>query len=204
LKGQAFQQQASIMAVVTIIVGHPQRVTFCEALAAAYSRGAESAGHKVHLFKLSEIAFDPILREGYRQEQPFEPDLKSAYDALAASDHWVLIFPLWCGDMPALLKGFIERILQPDLIRRQGTENAMNWRIFEKKSARVIMTMAMPVSVYRFWYGPHALKLLKNNILNFIGVKPVRETLLGMIADSSDEKRNRWLKQVEAMGQQAE
>lgn len=192
------------MAVITIIVGHPQRVTYCEALAEAYRRGAESAGHKVHLFKLAEMSFEPILRGGYREEQPLEPDLQAAYDSLAASDHWVLIFPLWCGDMPAILKGFIERILQPDLIKRQGTENAMNWRIFEKKSARIIMTMAMPVSIYRFWYGPHALKLLKNNILNFIGIKPVRETLLGMIADSSDDKRDRWLKQAETMGRGAE
>lgn len=192
------------MATVAIIVGHPQRLSFCEALAEAYRRGAESAGHNVRMFKLAEMNFDPILREGYRRLQPLEPDLEAAYDALAASDHWVLVFPLWCGDMPALLKGFIERILQPGLIKRQGTENAMNWHIFEKKSARIIMTMMMPVSTYRFWYGPHALKLLKKNILNFIGVKPVRETLLGMIADSSDEKRNRWLKQAEAMGQRGE
>jgi NAD(P)H dehydrogenase (quinone) len=192
------------MATVTIIVGHPQRATFCEALAEAYRRGAEKAGHQVHLFKLAELKFEPILWEGYRKEQPLEPDLRSAYNALAASDHWVLIFPLWCGDMPAILKGFLERILQPDLIKRQGTENAMNWRIFEKKSARVIMTMGMPVSIYRFWYGPHALKLLKYNILNFIGIKPVRETLLGMMAESTDEKRDRWLKQAETMGQRAE
>jgi NAD(P)H dehydrogenase (quinone) len=192
------------MARVTIIVGHPQRVTYCEALAEAYRRGAESAGHRVSLFKLGEMVFDPILRGGYREEQPLEPELQAAYDALAASDHWLFVFPLWCGDMPALLKGFFERILQPDLIKRQGTENAMNWRIFENKSARIVMTMGMPVSIYRFWYGPHALKLLKNNILNFIGIKPVRETLLGMIAESSDAKRDAWLKKAEAMGRNAE
>ncbi len=192
------------MAIISIIVGHPQRTTFCEALAEAYRRGAESAGHTIHVFKLADMNFEPILREGYRKEQPFEPDLKSAYGALAASDHWVLIFPLWCGDMPAILKGFIERILQPDLIKRQGTENAMNWRMFQNKSARIIMTMGMPVTVYRFWYGPHALKLLKRNILNFIGVKPVRDTLIGMMANSSSEQRDRWLKQAEAMGQRAE
>lgn len=192
------------MASIAIVVGHPEQMTYCEALAEAYRRGAESKGHEVRLFKLAEMNFDPILRGGYRKEQPLEADLQAAYDALAASDHWVLIFPLWCGDMPALFKGFIERILQPDLVRRQGTENAMNWHIFEKKSARIIMTMAMPVSVYRFWYGPHALKLLKYNILNFIGVKPVRETLLGMVADASDEKRNSWLKKAEAMGERAE
>ncbi len=192
------------MATVSIIVGHPQQTTFCEALAEAYRRGAESAGHTVHLFKLADLKFDPILREGYRKEQPLEPELQSAYNALATSDHWVFVFPLWCGDMPAILKGFFERILQPDLIKRQGTENAMNWRIFEKKSARIIMTMGMPVSIYRYWYGPHALKLLKFNILNFIGIKPVRETLLGMMAELSDAKRDKWQKQVEVLGERAE
>ncbi len=192
------------MADITIIVGHPQRDTYCEALADAYRRGAESAGHTVRLFRLAEMTFDPILHGGYREEQPLESDLQEAYASLSATDHWVFVFPLWCGDMPALLKGFFERILQPDLIKRQGTENAMNWKIFEKKSARIIMTMGMPVSIYRFWYGPHALKLLKNNILNFIGVKPVRETLLGMIAESSNDKRHQWLKQAEALGRKAE
>jgi putative NADPH-quinone reductase len=73
---------------------------------------------------------------GFRAEQPLEPDLRSAYDALAACDHFVLIFPLWCGDMPALLKGFIERILQPDLVANRDTTKAMNWSIFANKSAR--------------------------------------------------------------------
>ncbi len=188
------------MARIAIIVGHSQRQTLCEALAEAYRRGAEAAGHDAKLFVLSQMSFDPILHEGYRREQPLEPDLQRAYDALCASEHWVFVFPLWLGDMPAILKGFLERVLQPDLIRRHGTEHAMNWRLFENKSARLVMTMGMPVSIYRFWYRPHALKLFRNNILHFIGVRPVRETLFGMVADVSLDRRGRWLKEVETLG----
>ena len=94
---------------IMIVVGHPQKNTLCEALGKAYTSGAESAGHQARLFTLADMQFDPILREGYRREQTLEPDLQAAYDALAACDHLVLIFPLWCGDMPALMKGFIER-----------------------------------------------------------------------------------------------
>ncbi len=188
------------MARIAIIVGHPQDQTFCAALANAYARGALAAGHDVKTFALSHMTFDPILHEGYRKEQPLEPDLREACDWLARSDHWVFVFPLWCGDMPALLKGFIERILQPDLIRRHNSEHAMNWRIFENKTARLIMTMGMPVLVYRLWYGPHAIKLIKHNILHFIGVKPVRETLFGMVTDVPTDKRLAWLKDVEALG----
>ena len=126
-----------------------------------------------------------------------------AYETLASCDHLVLIFPLWCGDMPAMLKGFIERILQPDLIARENTENAMNWHIFANKTARIVMTMGMPVSIYRWWYGGYALKLLTRNILHFIGIKPVRHTLYGMIGTSKPAARERWLREIEALGKTA-
>ena len=188
---------------IMIVVGHPQKNTFCEALGNAYRTGAESVGHEVKLFHLADMRFDPILHEGYRREQALEPDLRDAYECLAASDHLVLVFPLWCGDMPALLKGFIERILQPDLLARAATENAMNWSIFKNKSARIVMTMGMPVSIYRFWYGGHALKLLTRNILNFIGIKPVRHTLFGMVGTTKPQARDRWIEQIREVGRNA-
>ena len=191
------------MAKIMVVVGHPQHNTFCEALGKAYAAGAQRAGHEVTLFLLSQINFDPVLREGYRKEQPLEPDLKLAYAALAACDHLVIVFPLWCGDMPALLKGFIERLLQPDLIARQSTENAMDWHIFHDKSARIVMTMAMPVSIYRWFYRGHALKLLTRNILHFIGIKPVRHTLYGMIASSKPAQRESWLAEMQVLGERA-
>jgi len=188
------------MAKIMIVVGHPQTNTLCEALGRAYKSGAESAGHEVTIFTLATMSFDPILHHGYRHEQALEPDLHRAYDTLSACDHLVLVFPLWCGDMPALLKGFIERILQPDLIARENTENAMNWSIFRNKTARIIITMGMPVSIYRFWYRGYALKLLTRNILHFIGIKPVRHTLFGMVATSKPQTRNGWIEQVRALG----
>jgi putative NADPH-quinone reductase len=193
------------MAKIMVVVGHPQQQnTFCEALGKAYAEGAERAGHAVTLFALARMTFDPILREGYHQEQPLEPDLKGAYQALAACDHLVIVFPLWCGDMPALLKGFIERLLQPDLIARQNSENAMDWHIFQNKTARIVMTMGMPVSIYRWFYRGHALKLLKRNILHFIGIKPVRHTLYGMIGTSKPEQRERWLAEMRELGKVAQ
>ncbi|MBN8965866.1 MAG: NAD(P)H-dependent oxidoreductase, partial [Rhizobiales bacterium] len=78
------------MAKIMIVVGHPQTNTLCEALGRAYQNGAESAGHNVTLFTLASLSFDPILHHGYRKEQDLEPDLRRAYNALAACDHLVL------------------------------------------------------------------------------------------------------------------
>lgn len=189
------------MKKIMVIVGHPQASSFCEALGNAYAEGARARGHEVRMFTLSSMTFDPILHNGYLKVQSLEPDLQSAHQALAESDHIVIVFPLWCGDMPALLKGFIERVLQPDLIVRQKTENEMNWNIFPNKTARIVITMGMPVSIYRWWYGGYALKLLKRNILHFLGIKPVRHTLYGMISTSKPEQREKWLEDMRALGQ---
>jgi len=191
------------MAKIAVVVGNPLRDSYCEALGNAYLRGAESAGHTAKLFVLARMNFDAILREGYRRVQPLEPDLAAAREAFLACDHVVFVFPLWCGDMPALMKGFIERLLQPDLLAIQAAGAKASWKVFKGKSARVIMTMGMPGWFYRWYFGAHALKLLKRNILHFIGIKPVRSTIYGMIEAVGDEKRQQWLREVEALGHQA-
>ena len=188
------------MARIVVIVGTPLQDSYCEAIGRAYQRGAESSGHEVRLFVLGDMNFEPVLREGYRHEQPLEPDLVAAREAFIAAGHVVLIFPLWCGDMPAIMKGFIERILQPDLLRIQRSGGRESWKLFKNKSAHVIMTMGMPGWFYRWYFGAHALKLMKRNILHFIGIKPVRETLFGMVSGVSGQKREQWLQRVELLG----
>jgi NAD(P)H dehydrogenase (quinone) len=192
------------MPKIAIVVGNPMRDSYSEALGLAYLRGAESGGHEAKLFLLAHMKFDAILREGYRREQPLEPDLVAARQALQASDHLVFVFPLWAGDMPAIMKGFIERVLQPDLLAIQAAGDKANWKIFMGKSARIIMTMGMRGWFYRWYYGAHALKLLRRNVLHLIGVKPVRSTIYGMIEAVGDETRKQWLREVEALGHQAQ
>ena len=191
------------MSKIAIVVGNPMRNSYSEGLGKAYLRGAEAGGHDAKLFLLAHMKFDAILREGYRREQPLEPDLVAARQALQASDHLVFVFPLWAGDMPAIMKGFIERVLQPDLLAIQKSGGKASWKIFKGKSARIIMTMGMPGWFYRWYYGAHALKLLRRNVLHLIGVKPVRSTIYGMIEAVGDQTRKQWLREVEALGHQA-
>jgi NAD(P)H dehydrogenase (quinone) len=191
------------MAKIVIFVGNPLRGSYSEALAQAYLRGAQGGGHEAKMFVLASMTFDPILHEGYRRAQPLEADLAVARNAFRACDHAVFIFPLWCGDMPALMKGFFERVLQPDLLAIQAGGSKASWKVFKGKSARVIMTMGMPGWFYRWYFGAHALKLLKRNILEFIGIKPVRSTIYGMIEAAGVEKRTAWLHDVELLGRAA-
>lgn len=187
------------MGRVVIIVGHTRRETFCEALGEAYKSGAEAGGHEARLFVTSRLDFDPILHEAFEAVQPLEPDLAAARDALQGADHVVLIFPLWLGDVPAILKGFIERVLQPDLVEPSKTGRFV--KIFKGKTAQVIVTMATPSWAYRWWFGAPALKTLRLHVLGFLGVAPVRSTVFGNIRNVSAETRARWLDEVREMGQ---
>lgn len=191
------------MAKIVIIVGNPLTSSYSEALGKAYLRGAESGGHEAKLVVLAGMTFDPILREGYRRLQPLEADLAIAHEAFIACDHVVFVFPLWLGDMPALMKGFLERLVQPDLLTIQASGGKASWKFFKGKSARVIMTMGMPGWFYRWYFGAHALKLLKRNILNFTGISPVRSAIYGMIEAVGIEKRAQWLRDVEELGRVA-
>jgi NAD(P)H dehydrogenase (quinone) len=186
------------MSRIAVIVGHARKDTFCEALGEAYRRGAEEGGHQTTLFVTSKMTFDPILHEGFARIQPLEPDLQAAHEAITAADHLVLIFPLWLGTLPAILKGFLERVLQPDLV--EPSKKGKFVKIFKGKSARVIMTMGMPGFIYRWYFGAFALRMLKRNILGFVGVSPVRATIHGMVEAASQGKRQSWLGDAEALG----
>ena len=189
------------MARICIIVGHARKDTFCEALGESYRRGAQEAGHEAALFVTSRMAFDPVLHEGFAAVQPLEPDLAAAREAMRAADHLVIIFPLWLGTLPALFKGFLERVLQPELV--EPAKRGQFVKLLKGKSARVIVTMGMPGFVYRFWCGAHALKMLKRNILGFMGVRPIRSTIFGYVEGVSAERRAAWLRELAELGQRA-
>jgi putative NADPH-quinone reductase len=191
-----------LMTKIAIVVGHARQGTFCEAVGEAYRKGAAEAGHEARHFVTARMTLDPSLREGYARVQALEPDLAAASKALLAADHIVLIFPLWLGTLPAIFKGFLERVLQPQLVEpaRQGKFV----KVLEVKSARIIRTMGMPGLVCRWWYGAYALEMLKRNILRFMGVSPIRSTLYGMIEGVSAEQRRLWLEEAAEMGRRAD
>lgn len=144
------------------------------------------------------MKFDPILREGFTKVQPLEHDLQVAHDAIKEADHLVFIFPPWLGTLPAIFKGFLERVLQPDLV--EPPKKGKFTKILKGKSARIIVTMGMPSRIYRWYFGAFALRLMKRNILGFVGVSPIRSTVHGMIEAVTQEKRQAWLADAEAMG----
>jgi putative NADPH-quinone reductase len=112
----------------------------------------------------------------------------------------VFLYPLWLGDMPALMKGFLEQLLRPGFAFSQGTVSDGMRKPLAGKSARVIVTMGMPAAVYRVYFGSHSLKALERNILHFCGIRPVRASVIGSVESMGQARRGVWLARVQRLG----
>ncbi|MDV9042906.1 NAD(P)H-dependent oxidoreductase [Stenotrophomonas sp. RAC2] len=188
---------------ILILLGHPDRDSLCGALAQLYATAAANAGHRVRLLALGELEFDPVLRHGYRQVQPLEPDLQDAADAIKACDHLVLVYPTWWGGMPALLKGFFDRVLLPGYAFRYRRDSVWWDRLLAGRSARVITTLDTPLWYYRWIYRDPGITQLRAPLLEFCGIRPVRVSRLGAVRSSTPAQRSRWLALASELGARA-
>jgi len=189
---------------IVILDGHPDRAEphLIGALANAYKKGAEAAGHEVTSVAVGALEFPLLRSQRSYKEDPTPEVLIPAQKAVLAADHVVILYPLWLGTMPALLKGFFEQIFRPSLM--EEPDNLMAWRrLMKGTSARIVITMGMPGFIYRLVFRAHGLKNLERNILGFVGFGPIRSTLFGMVEAASAEKRAGWLKKMERLGREA-
>ncbi|MET1412748.1 NAD(P)H-dependent oxidoreductase [Roseibium sp. HPY-6] len=190
------------MKTILILDGHPDpdNEHLCHALAKAYSVGAERAAHRPKLVRVADLDF-PILRKPSDfTSEPSPETIRPVRDALLEADHLVLIYPLWLGTLPAYTKAFLEQLLHYDTAFERSVGDRWPKGKMRGKSARIVLTTGMPALAYKLWYGAHSLKSLKRNILGFVGFKPVRSTVFGMVEHAEPAQVGRWLKTMEKLG----
>ncbi len=187
------------MSRILIILGHPDSDSFCGEISRRYKQAAESAGHKCKLIRLGDLEFNPVLLHGYKKRTELEPDLVMAIGEIKLADHLVFVYPTWWGNLPALLKGFIDRTFLPG-ITFSYRDNSLRWdKLLKGKSARLITTMDAPAFYYQLVYFSPGQRALRVATLNFCGVSPVKETIFGPVKTSTPTKREQWLKKVEKL-----
>jgi putative NADPH-quinone reductase len=190
---------------VLLVQGHPDASAphFCHALADAYGLGAREGGHVVRSIEVARLDF-PLLRSQQDWEHgSLPPGLAGAQGDIAWAQHIVLFFPLWLGDMPALFKGFLEQVARPGFAFKGERTNPFTTKGLAGRSARVVVTMGMPAAVYRWFYRAHSVRSLERNILGFVGIAPVHETLIGQVEGLHEAQRLDWLARVRRLGRQA-
>lgn len=181
---------------VLIILGHPTQTSLGKAIAQRYQTEAQSIGHRVQTIELNSLRFDPILHLGYKGEQALEPDLQQAQSQMKWADEIVLVFPIWWGGMPALLKGFLDRTLLPGFAFKYEPAGKGLEALLKGRTARVIMTMDTPRWIDRWLYGSPVIRQLRMPILRFCGIKLTRTLYFAPVIKSTAQQRNIWLGKV--------
>jgi len=188
---------------ILVILGHPAKESFCGALANSYLAGARAAGNEVQLVSLGSLSFDPVLHNGYASIQALEPDLVAGQTAITWAQHVVFVYPIWWGAMPALLKGFIDRLFLPGFAFKYR-EGSRFWdRLLSGRSAHLLVTMDTPPWYFRWVYRMPGHNQMKRTILEFSGIKPVTVSNFGPVKTSNQQQREKWLAQANAYGHHA-
>jgi putative NADPH-quinone reductase len=188
---------------IAIIQGHPDPAGghLCHRLADAYAAGALASGREARRIEVAHLDL-PMLRTqaDFEKGNPV-PAVAAVQNDLRWASHWVIIYPLWLGDMPAVLKGFLEQVVRPDFAFRYR-DKGFPEKLMTGRSAHVVVTMGMPGVAYRWFYGAHSLKSLKRNILKFIGINPIGDTLIGGVGGLTPDDVDQLVAQFEALGRE--
>lgn len=188
---------------ILVIDGHPDgdHGHFVHALATCYADAAEKAGHEVHRLLLAGLDVPVLASTEQWLHGEVPPSLRAAQQDIAWAEQLVFFYPLWLGDMPALLKAFLEQVLRPGFAFRYR-DGGFPEKTLTGRSARIVVTMGMPAAIYRTWFRAHSLRSFGRNILAFVGIRPVRYTLIGGI-DGANRHAARHLRRMERLGERA-
>lgn len=188
---------------ILMILGTPKGADLCHALAQAYAQGARGEGHVVRQLKLGELSFDPVLHDGYDQGQALEPDLLEAQRLIHWAEHLVFVYPVWWGGLPALLKGFFDRVLLPGFAFKYRGQSQRWDKLLSGRSADLLVTLDTPPWYFRWIYGAPAHRQMIRTILGFSGIKTRRLAEFAPVRPSSEEQRQSWLRRAETLGVRA-
>ncbi len=188
---------------IFILVGHPNNESFSSALAESYAKGARESGHEVRITHLADMKFDPILHKGYSVIQPYEPDLVTFQENVKWSNHFVSVFPIWWSDIPALMKGLVDRVWMPGFAYNFRKGKIPGWyRRLKGRSARIIATSDSHPLLLWVLFGGNINSWVRG-VLRFSGFAPVRKTWFSGMRQSTPEYRQKLLDKVYRLGRKA-
>jgi len=189
---------------ILLILGHPSKNSFNKVLLDAYQKGAERAGATCKTIYISDLHFDVNLADGYKsgKAEQLEEDLVAAQKLFQWANHVVFAFPNWWGAMPAITKGFIDRLFLPGFAFKNHKGKNFPEQLLKGKSMRVLVTMDTPKLWFYLVHRASLYLILKKVVFGYVGFKPVNFSTFGFMRKSTGTLRAAWLRKVEALGTQ--
>jgi putative NADPH-quinone reductase len=188
------------MKKLLLIQAHPDPESYCQALGESYLTGI-GQNAEIRTINIRDLEFNPNLKYGYRKRTELEPDLLAAWEKIKWADHITIIHPLWWGGLPAMAKGFFDRLFLPGFAYQKEENSMIRWqKLLKGRTGRIIVTMDQPAWYYYMYYWAPGVRALKKLTFEYTGIRPVKVNSIGPIRLSKDSFRSKWLTKVLQMG----
>ena len=187
------------MKKILVINGHPNKESFCNAIAESYHKASAANGNEVELVHLRDLKFDLNLSNGFSRNIELEPDVIKSQQLITWANHIVIVHPVWWGSVPALLKGFFDRVLLPGFAFKYKENSALWDKLLVGKTGHVIYTSDTPNWLYKYVFFAPSVNQVKKRTLQFCGINPVKVTAIEPIRKSTQKFREDWLVKIEEL-----
>jgi NAD(P)H dehydrogenase (quinone) len=186
--------------IITVILAHPDERSFNSAIAATARQELRSQGHRVYFHDLYRERFDPVLPLTELDSNAVLGEQLDPYcREIAESDGIVLVHPNWWGQPPAILKGWVDRVLRPQVAYRflEGDSGeGVPVGLLKARTAVIFNTSNTPHQREMQLFGDPLQNLWETCILKFCGIHEVVRRMFGVVVTSSVEQRSQWLDEV--------
>jgi putative NADPH-quinone reductase len=188
---------------VLVVLAHPDAGSLNHAIANTAAGALERLGHAVVSHDLYAERFDPVLPPAeIARDAALDVSVQAHCDHLANADGIVIVHPDWWGQPPAILKGWIDRVMRPGVayeFREGDGGEGVPVGLLRARAAVVFNTSNTPAERERSAFGDPLDALWKRCIFELCGVSDVRRRMFGVVVTSTPEERRGWLREVEAM-----
>jgi NAD(P)H dehydrogenase (quinone) len=185
---------------ISLILGHPNKKSFNHAIAVAAVETLKKNGHEVYFHDLCEEKFDPLLSVEEMQKDVFlSPDIDRHCNEISKADGIIIIHPNWWGQPPAIMKGWIDRVIRPgvayEFLENDKGEGVPNG-LLRAAAAIVFNTSNTETNREKKVFGDPLETIWKNCIFDLCGVTNFRRRMFNVVVVSSEEQRKEWLNEV--------
>lgn len=202
---------SSVKMKIQAIIAHPRQNSFCYALFDRALTTARRAGHELVVHDLYAEGFDPVLKpdEAYTVGDSIEKILSNSSDTLvnlhraelALTEGLIIAHPNWWGKPPAILSGWLDRVLVPGVAYRLESADGEPEGLLSIESALVLNTSDTPKAREASVLGDPLHLIWENCVLPYCGVKKTDRRMFGAVASSDNALRKKWLNEVETATQ---
>lgn len=178
--------------------------SYSAALLAATIRGLRSSGHRIDLIDLHKDGFNPVMSASdlasWRTKEVIDPLIADYQQRLLEADHLIFIFPIWWEGMPAMMKGFLDKVFAKGIVYSEPKPGRLFKCLLPRlKGASLLTVMATPTYIYRWLFGNPITKMMFRGTFRKMGINSLKWYNYSGMEKRTLEQRQLYLMETEKL-----